>query len=148
MLIERMARPDQLGDMEEIFEILVTSVSAKDSTIPLEGDLCWHPATDAYETEETFIVQMDLAGMNPAAIEVLTDGRALTVRGIRQDIAPPGKKHFFKMEISVGPFIRRVPIPVEVDLGSAVASYRNGFLYVVFKKGRSRGKSRRKIAVD
>jgi HSP20 family molecular chaperone IbpA len=93
-------------------------------------------------------VQMDLAGMEPTGIEVWTDGHDLLIRGIRQDIAPAGKKHFFKMEISVGPFIRRVTIPVEVDLKNAVATYRNGFLYVTFHKGLCQDQARRKIAVD
>jgi len=148
MLSERMTDLDKLGELEEIFEILVTSYSQKGGAVPTEGDLCWRPATDAYETKDTFVVQMDLAGMDPAGIEVLMDGENLTVRGIRQDIAPPGKKHFIKMEINVGPFIRRVPIPVPVNLKSAVARYRNGFLYVTFKKGRHREKTRRHISVD
>jgi len=114
----------------------------------MEGDLCWRPATDAYETKNTFVVQMDLAGMERTDIEVLTDGESLTVRGIRQDISDPGKKHFIKMEINVGPFVRRVPIPVPVDLRSAVARYQNGFLYVTFRKGKGKDHNRRQIAVD
>ncbi len=148
MLSEHTAEVNRLGELEEIFEILVTSYSQKGGTVPTEGDLCWRPATDAYETQDTFVVQMDLAGMDPAGIEVLTDGESLTVRGIRQDISPPGKKHFIKMEISVGPFIRRVSIPIPVDLRSAVARYRNGFLYVTFKKGKRRDTIRRHISVD
>lgn len=149
MLIERMRDPDDVGDLEEIFEILVTSYGTQGRGVPLEGDLCWRPATDAYETEDTFVVQMDLAGMDPTGIEVMTDGDSLTVRGIRQDIAPPGKKHYFKMEINVGPFVRRVNIPVAVDWASATARYRNGFLYVTFQKGRpGRRSDRRQIAVD
>jgi HSP20 family protein len=147
MISERNTGPIRLGELEEIFEILVTSYSQKGGAIPTEGDLCWRPATDAYETKDTFVVQMDLAGMEPTGIEVLTDGEHLTVRGIRQDISPPGKKHFIKMEINVGPFIRRVPIPIPVDLRSAVARYRSGFLYVTFKKGRRRGSTRRHITV-
>jgi HSP20 family molecular chaperone IbpA len=45
--------------------------------------------------------------------------------------------------------VRRVPIPVQVDWASATARYRNGFLYVIFRKG-SMGQraDRRQIAVD
>ena len=148
MLVEHLSETDRLGDLEEIFEILVTSYGPKGGALPTEGDLCWRPATDAYETETSFVVQMDLAGMDPSQIEVLTDGESLVVKGIRQDISPPGKKHFIKMEINVGPFIRRLPIPVQVKVRSAVAQYRNGFLYVTFKKGRSKGPARRQISVD
>ena len=143
-----MKNPDRMGDLEEIFEILVTSYGRKGGAIPTEGDLCWRPATDAYETTEEFIVQMDLAGMDPAEIEVLTDGDSLIVRGVRQDVASAGKKHFHKMEISVGPFVRRVLVTVPVDLQRAVATYRKGFLYVTFPKGDGPEAGRRQITVD
>ncbi len=61
-----MKNPDRRGDLEEIFEILVTSYAQKGGAVPLEGDLCWRPATDAYETEDEFVVQMDLAGWTPS----------------------------------------------------------------------------------
>ena len=147
MLSERIAAADRFEDLGEIFEILVTSYGHGRGTVPTEGDLCWRPATDAYETEDTFVVQMDLAGMDPSGIEVLTDGESLTVRGIRRDIAPPGKKHYFKMEISVGPFVRRVSIPVEVDVRRAVARYHSGFLFVTFTKGKGQRLGRRQISV-
>ena len=93
-------------------------------------------------------MQMDLAGMDPAHIEVLADANSLLVRGIRNDTTVPGKKHFHEMEISVGPFSRRVPLNVAVDPGSARAVYRNGFLYVTFQKGSGPRSGGRQIAID
>jgi HSP20 family protein len=142
-----MSKRDRTGELEEIFEILVTSYAQKGGVIPGESDLSWKPATDAYETEDSFIVQMDLAGMDPAQIEVLADEETLLVRGIRRDSSGPGKKHFHKMEINVGPFARRVPLSVEVDPDSAQARYRSGFLYVTFRKGRGGGDHRRQIKI-
>ena len=85
--------------------------------------------------------------MDPASIDVSTDGESLVVRGVRRDIAPPGKKHYSKMAISVGPFERRIVIPIEVDPQSAAALYRNGCLYVTLTKGRRRLFTRRRIDV-
>ncbi|MFO7653137.1 MAG: Hsp20/alpha crystallin family protein [Candidatus Krumholzibacteriia bacterium] len=143
-----MKHRDRMSDLEEIFEILVSSYGQRGGAMPAEGELCWRPATDAYETEDSFVVQMDLAGIDPAQIEVVTDGDALLVRGIRQDVNGPGKKHFHKMEINVGPFVRRIPIGIEVDPDSAVARYRGGFLYVTFRKGRTRQSVRRRVQID
>ena len=142
-----MSKRDHTGELEEIFEILVTSYAQKGGVIPGESDLSWKPATDAYETDDSFIVQMDLAGMAPSQIEVLADEKMLLVRGIREDSSGPGKKHFHKMEINVGPFARRVALPVEVDPASATARYRSGFLYVTFSKGPSDGTTRRQISI-
>lgn len=142
-----MSKRDRAGELEEIFEILVTSYAQKGGVIPGESDLSWKPATDAYETEDAFIVQMDLAGMDPTRIEVLADEEVLVVRGVRQDTSGSGKKHFHKMEINVGPFARRVPLAVEVDPGTATARYHSGFLFVTFRKGRGDGERRRQITI-
>jgi len=143
-----------MGDLEEIFEILVTSYAQKGGVIPGDGELCWRPATDAYETDDLFVVQMDLAGMDPSQIEVLADEKSLLVRGIRQEKVGAGdseeiagRKHFHKMEINVGPFARRVQLTVAVDPGSARAIYRSGFLFVTFNKGAAGEKSRRQITI-
>jgi len=143
-----MVKKGRMGDLEELFEILVTSYAQKGGVIPPEGDLCWKPATDAYETPETFVVQFDLAGLDPTQIEVLTDEHSLLVRGIRRESSGAGKKHFHKMEISVGPFARRVPIAVDVDPASATAVYRNGFLFVTFRKGTGKGSNQRQIEIN
>jgi len=142
-----MSKRDRTGELEEIFEILVTSYAQKGGVIPGESDLSWKPATDAYETEDSFIVQMDLAGMDPSRIEVLADEKTLLVRGIRQDTSGPGKKHFHKMEINVGPFLRRVPLAVDVDPATATARYRSGFLFVTFSKGLGEGEHHRQITI-
>ena len=143
-----MSKRERTGDLEEIFEILVTSYAQKGGVIPGESDMCWRPATDAYETDEHFIVQVDLAGMDPAQIEVLADKESLVVRGIRQESSVPGKKHFHKMEINVGPFVRKVAITVDVDPSSATAKYRSGFLYVTFCRGSGSLGDRRQITID
>jgi HSP20 family protein len=142
-----MTKRNRTGDLEEIFEILVTSYAQKGGVIPGESDMCWRPATDAYETADHFIVQVDLAGMDPAQIEVLADEKSLVVRGIRQESSVPGKKHFHKMEINVGPFIRKIPIAVQVDPATATAEYRSGFLYVSFVKGTGGSSDRRQITI-
>ena len=147
MLGDRAGNPDNPGGMEEIFEILVSSFSAHEGSAPQEADLAWRPATDAYETEEAFVVQVDLAGLDPRDLEVALDGGHLVVRGVRRDTAPPGKKHYSKMEINVGPFERRIAVPVEIDPPSAVARYRNGFLFVELRKGKRRTFTRRRIDV-
>ncbi len=143
-----MSKPGRLGDLETIFEILVTSYAHRGGSLPAEGSLCWRPATDAYETEDSFIVQMDLAGLEPSQIEVLADEENLLVRGMREESAAEGKKHYHKMEIRVGPFARRIPLTVPVDPSSAQARYRNGFLYVSFRKGPGKHRNDKQVEID
>ncbi len=143
-----MSRSGRKGGQDEFFEILVTTYSQRGASLSADAELCWRPATDVYETDDGFVVQIDLAGLEPSDIEVVVEGSSLVVRGVRGESADPGRKHFHTMEINVGPFVRRIPLPPFVDSMSASASYRAGFLCVNFRKGEPRQARRRQIAVD
>ena len=135
------------NEMDEIFELLVKTTNGIARKISIDNDLTWRPATDAYETEDEFVVQIELAGMEPPDIEVLVDNGELLIRGIRNHIAPVGKKHYLKMEINVGPFLRRIMIPDGVDTDSAVAQYRSGFMVIRFTRGAGTGSVKRRIDI-
>ena len=94
----------------------------------------WHPPTDAYETEGEFVVRMDVAGVRREDLKVVVEEGQIQIRGIRRDFVPPGKKHFYKMEITMGPFERLVPLPRNVDVSDVQATYRDGILEIRCKK--------------
>lgn len=134
--------------MDDVFELFFGPGTRANRPVGMQGDIGWRPATDVYETEGEFIVQVDLAGMQRDHIEVWVDGPYLSIRGTRRDIAPPGKKHFHKMEIQVGPFERNIRLPDRVDPESATASYRAGFLFIRMGRGDGPGRGRRAIDIQ
>jgi HSP20 family protein len=93
----------------------------------------WRPKTDVYETDEEMVVYMDIAGMRSDDFRVdLVDG-VLTIAGERVP-RREGKRHYHAMEVQVGPFERRLRLPVTVDPASIRANYEHGFLEVRLKK--------------
>ena len=64
--MERNGKP---GDLEEIFEILVTSYSQRGGAVPGEADLCWRPAADAYETQRVLEAAL-LSAQNRCAVKM------------------------------------------------------------------------------
>ena len=108
--------------------------------------ILWHPPTDAYETEQEFVVRMDVAGVRRDDLKIHVVEGHLLIRGIRRDTVPPGKKHFYKMEITMGPFERRVPLPRDADISNVQATYRDGILEVRCSK--SHGGSTGEIRVE
>jgi HSP20 family protein len=134
--------------MDDAFELFFGAGKGAAKPIGMQPDLGWRPATDVYETAEEFIIQMDLAGMRPEDIEVWVEADYLLVKGERNNIAPPGKKHFHKMEIQVGPFERAIRVPENADLSSVSASYRSGFLFIHLRRGKHVPQSRRSIKID
>jgi len=107
----------------------------------------WTPNVNLYETEETYLVCVDLAGVDKAKIDlVVADGR-LKVRGARHvPVQPDGdgqaapdpnqqkRVRVHLMEIDHGSFLREVELPQDVVHEKINANYRNGLLWVEIPK--------------
>ncbi len=131
--------PNRLVDKDfhnirELLEMWMSELSPTKHKLTMRPNLGWAPPTDVCETETEFVVTMDIAGMDQRNISVVTDGQVITIRGVRNEVCPPGKKQFHKMEIQVGPFQRFIQIPVPIDGGSIFTNYSNGLLEVRLKK--------------
>lgn len=96
----------------------------------------WRPPTDVYETEETVIVRVEIAGMCDDDFTIELDGRYLSIRGTRPDAAE--RRAYHQMEIRFGEFCSEVELPVQVISEQVQAVYDNGFLRVTLPKARPR----------
>ena len=133
--VERQELVDrEFNNIRELLEMLMSELSPTKQKMSLRPNLGFAPPTDVYETETEFVTTVDIAGMDRNKISVFTDGKVLTIRGIRNELAPAGKKQFHKLEIQVGPFQRLIRIPVEIDSKSIFTNYANGLLEVRLKK--------------
>ena len=112
------------------FRDLVEHLFLEPGRSSLEADVVWYPPTDAYETDATFVIRIDVSGVRREDIQILMRDRILLVRGIRRDDAPPGRKTFHKMEIAMGPFARSVQVPEAFARSEAAATYRDGVLEI------------------
>jgi HSP20 family protein len=97
----------------------------------------WKPPTDVYETAGDLVVHMDVAGVRAEDFSVEFSEGVLTIGGERQ-LPSEGKRHYHAMEVQVGPFERRLRLPVPVDATSLRATYDQGFLEVRLTKLPSR----------
>ena len=89
--------------------------------------------------------RLELAGIDPAQIDLEVDEGVLRVSGMRADTKHPDAV-YQQMEISYGRFERLVSLPPEVDVGGASAEYTNGFLEIVLPLRRRSG--RKRIAIN
>ncbi len=131
--------------IQETMERLLQDFSRFHIPLLLGKESVWRPLTDVYETDSHYVVRMEIAGMNPADFRIILRNRVLTIRGTRPDPTPPARKHFHKMEISLGPFERNVEIPRDIRIASIEARYENGFLLVTIEKGEEQAKSGERI---
>lgn len=134
-IVERKELVDrEFNNIRELLEMLMSELSPTKQKMSLRPNLGFAPPTDVYETDTEFVTTVDIAGMDRSKISVFTDGKILTIRGIRNELAPAGKKQFHKLEIQVGPFQRLIQIPVGIDSKSIFTNYANGLLEVRLKK--------------
>ncbi|UCG51265.1 MAG: Hsp20/alpha crystallin family protein [Candidatus Latescibacterota bacterium] len=133
--VERTGLVDrEFHNIRELLELLMSEQSPTKQKFRMKPSLQWIPPADVYETETEFVVTMDIAGMDRNDISVFTDGKVITIRGVRSEVAPKGQKVFHKMEIRVGPFQRHIEVPVPVDSHNIHTDYSNGLLEVRLKK--------------
>lgn len=92
----------------------------------------WHPPTDLYETEDAFIVRIEVAGMNKEEFCVSLDDNRLDVSGSRPDIAL--NRAYHQIEIPFGNFRSTITLPSPVDGTGVTAEYHDGFLLVTLPK--------------
>jgi HSP20 family molecular chaperone IbpA len=88
----------------------------------------WRPPTDVYETEESIIIRVEVAGMQEADFTISLVERSLTIRGIRQDSSE--KRAYHQMEIPFGEFNTEIELPYAVIADKVEATYRDGFLRI------------------
>jgi HSP20 family protein len=88
----------------------------------------WRPPTDVYETEETLVIRVEVAGMREADFTISLAGRTLTIRGIRQDTSE--RRAYHQMEIAFGEFTTEVELPYNIISEKVEATYRDGFLRI------------------
>jgi len=92
------------------------------------------PATDVYETSESVVVVVEIAGVSAEAIDISVEGKTLTVRGEREDRQRHLSRLYHQMEICCGMFERSVNLPSEVNPQQASATYSDGILAIVLPK--------------
>lgn len=94
----------------------------------------WSPPTDLYETEDEYVVRVEIAGMREADFEVTLENEFLVISGIRPDVLE--RRAYHQMEIRFGKFSTAIAIPGPVEVERSMAEYEDGFLTVRLRKAR------------
>jgi HSP20 family protein len=101
----------------------------------------WQPPTDLYETDDRYVVRVEIAGMREADFTVSLDQNIIVISGVRPDMSE--KRAFHQMEIRTGEFSIALELPGPVDTDQVTAIYADGFLQIDLPK-----KLAKKIYID
>lgn len=94
------------------------------------GRPIWQPAVDAYRTARGWLLKYELAGVAPSEVEVVLQGRTVTVRGLRRDVRIEETQQSYSMEISYNRFERALELPCEMNTMDVATQYHDGMLLV------------------
>ncbi len=115
----------------------IFSETAKSVSRGGEEDLessVWVPAVDIRETDEGYILKVDLPGMKKEDIQVDISDNTLTIKGERKIESEAKKEDYVRIERIYGAFSRSFALPPNVDASKIKAKYENGVLELVLPK--------------
>ena len=108
----------------------------------------WQPLADIYETDESWVIKLELAGVRKGDFSVTTNKGILTVRGTRRDEFTGKWRTYHQAEINYNEFERSFPLPRGTDEGTIKALYKDGLLTITIMKRSSPPAERKRITIS
>jgi HSP20 family protein len=106
----------------------------------------WIPAMDLVETENDFVLRVDLPGLSESDVEIELEDNALTISGERKAEHEHKGEGYYRIERSSGSFRRSLTLPEGVDPNSIKATFDRGVLEV--RVGKPEVRKPRKVAIS
>lgn len=94
------------------------------------------PAIDMYEQDEAFIVEAQLAGIDPEQVSISIDNDVLSIKGTSEKKSEVDEKNYYRKEIRRGSFYRSLPLPAQVLGDEATADVKGGVLKITIPKAK------------
>ncbi|MCP4219475.1 MAG: Hsp20/alpha crystallin family protein [bacterium] len=88
----------------------------------------WNPATDIYETEDGYVLKLEVPGISKEELKIEAKEGKLTIQGERKENKEINKENYFRVESHSGKFSRTFKLPGNSDAKSIGATLKNGVL--------------------
>ncbi|WP_298821124.1 Hsp20/alpha crystallin family protein [Chloroflexus sp.] len=90
----------------------------------------WSPPLNVFETDREMVVVLELAGVDPATLQIEAFPEFVRIAGARQLSLPPGLRRLHRMEIAAGVFQIEVPFERPIDPDQTSARALHGLLEI------------------
>ena len=94
----------------------------------------WTPALDVFETQEKFVITMELPGVSADDVDISVEDSTLLVRGERKFYSEQDEDSFLRIERRFGEFTRSLTLPSTADAEGIQASFDQGVLTIEVPK--------------
>jgi HSP20 family protein len=90
----------------------------------------WRPNVDVFESEDSVVVIIELAGVKRENVLLTYDDGKLYVNGVRRDEIQYKNRKYCQMEINYNDFERAVYLPENIHVDKITARLNNGLMIV------------------
>ena len=116
---------------------------------PFAKNSVFDPQIDIKESRNSYIITMDIPGMEKNNINIEVKNGVLIVSGERKsDIEEKQKDRFYRRERSFGYFSRSIPLPGDAKTDGIAADYKKGVLVIKIAKKEDKEKSSGTVKVN
>jgi HSP20 family protein len=103
------------------------------------------PAVNFYANENDVLLMLELAGIDPAKVDITLTGDTVTIQGEHATETVGPDENFHRRERPTGSFKRTVQLPFAVEPAKTEATYEKGVLSV--RLGRPESQKPKKVLV-
>jgi len=94
----------------------------------------WVPRVDILEQDNSFLVQLDIPGVDPKSVDITVDHGVLTIEGSRSSSASDEARGYKRTERFAGKFSRQFTLPETADGSQIKAKANHGVLEISIPK--------------
>lgn len=99
-----------------------------------EQQAVWAPRVDLAETEDHYVVHLDVPGMKKEDLQIRFQDGQLSISGERHAEHTEDDKDYVRVERTFGRFYRAFTLPRRVEEGQIDAAYNDGVLTITVPK--------------
>jgi HSP20 family protein len=105
------------------------------------------PQVDVADADKEIKVSVELPGLDDKDVEVSLTKETLTIKGEKKEEKEEKGKDYYLSERFFGAFTRTSPLPFEIDVEKAAASFKKGVLTVSLPKTKQVISETKKVAI-
>jgi HSP20 family protein len=94
----------------------------------------WSPPIDLSETEDSYVLEADVPGLNKEDLELVVVDNLVTIKGERKHQSEARREGYHRFERQYGSFQRTFEIPGGFKADAVQAAFENGVLRVTLPK--------------
>lgn len=142
----RRKRGDRDQDAKDLLSLAEQVMDEPFWKRPTGGSEFQAPPLDLSESNDDYLIELEVPGLDPDQLNITVSDRTLTIKGEKERITDQNSRDYHRVERRFGTFTRQVHLPEMAREDNVEAEYERGVLRISIPK--STASSTREIEVN